>query len=95
MPDDDALSPATEAELVSALAHGLRFDERGKAHPQAAELTVRRSTCTGIWLSSISGKTTGMRLSVDDAARTANVLRRIVGKRLMYRGVAHTASKKS
>ena len=41
MPDDDTLTPATDAELVSALAHGLRFDERGKAHRQATDLTAR------------------------------------------------------
>ncbi len=41
MPDDDALTAATHAELVSALAYGLRFDERGKAHRQAVEVTAR------------------------------------------------------
>jgi hypothetical protein len=41
MPDDDRLTPATDAELVSALAYGLRFDERGRAHRLAAELTAR------------------------------------------------------
>ena len=41
MPDDEALTPATDAELVAALACGLRFDERGKAHRQATELTAR------------------------------------------------------
>jgi hypothetical protein len=41
MPDYETLTPATDAELVAALAHGLRFDERGKAHRQAAELTAR------------------------------------------------------
>ena len=37
MPDDDALTAATHAELVTALAYGLRFDERGKAHRQAVD----------------------------------------------------------
>jgi hypothetical protein len=41
VPDDDALSPATDAELVAALAHGRRFDERSKAHRRAAKLTAR------------------------------------------------------
>ena len=41
MPDDDTQTPATDAELVSALAYGLRFDGRGKAHRQATELTAR------------------------------------------------------
>lgn len=41
MPDDDALTPATDAELVTALAYGLRFDERGKAHRQATDLMAR------------------------------------------------------
>jgi hypothetical protein len=40
MPDDDALTAATYAELVSALAYGPRFDECGKAHRQATELTA-------------------------------------------------------
>jgi hypothetical protein len=33
MPDDDPLTPATDAELVAALAHGLRFDETGQGAP--------------------------------------------------------------
>jgi hypothetical protein len=37
MPDDDALTAATHAELVNALAYGLRFDERGKAHRNAVD----------------------------------------------------------
>lgn len=37
MSDDDALTAATHTELVTALAYGLRFDERGKAHRQASE----------------------------------------------------------
>jgi hypothetical protein len=41
MPDDDILTMASHAELVSALAYGLRFDERGKAHQQASELAAR------------------------------------------------------
>jgi hypothetical protein len=41
MSDDADLTRATDAELVTALAYALRFDERGKAHRQAAEVTAR------------------------------------------------------
>ena len=37
MPDDDALTPASRDDLVEALAYGLRFDERGKAHRRAVD----------------------------------------------------------
>ena len=37
MPDDDTLTPASRYDLVQALAYGLRFDERGKAHRQAVD----------------------------------------------------------
>jgi hypothetical protein len=41
MPDDDTLTPATPAELVSALAYGLRFGDRGKPHRQAVDSMVQ------------------------------------------------------
>jgi len=41
MPDDDPLTPVTRADLVQALAYGLRFDGRGKAHRRAADLTAQ------------------------------------------------------
>jgi hypothetical protein len=41
MPNDAPLAPATHAELVTALAYGLRFDERGKAHRYAVDLSAK------------------------------------------------------
>jgi hypothetical protein len=41
MPDEAPLAPATRDELVTALAYGLRFDERGKAHRQATEISAQ------------------------------------------------------
>ncbi len=38
---DHPLAPTSHAELVAALAYGLRFDQRGKATRTAAELTAR------------------------------------------------------
>jgi hypothetical protein len=35
------LIPATRDELLTALSYALRFDERGKAHRQASELTAQ------------------------------------------------------
>ena len=37
---DDTLTPATGAELITALVYGLRFDGRGKAHRHATELAA-------------------------------------------------------
>jgi hypothetical protein len=37
MPDVDALTPASHDDLVEALAYGLRFNERGKAHRRAVD----------------------------------------------------------
>jgi hypothetical protein len=41
MPNEPDLIPATREELVTALSYALRFDERGKAHRQASELTAQ------------------------------------------------------
>jgi hypothetical protein len=41
MPDDTPLAPTIHAELVTALAYRLRFDERGKAHRLAAEINAQ------------------------------------------------------
>jgi hypothetical protein len=41
MPDDATLTAATHAELVSALAYGLRFNERGKPHRHAMDDMAR------------------------------------------------------
>ena len=37
MSDDDALTPPSRDDVVEALAYGLRFDERGKAHRRAVD----------------------------------------------------------
>lgn len=41
MPDDPTLTPATPDELTAALSYALRFDERGKAHSRATDMTAR------------------------------------------------------
>jgi hypothetical protein len=42
MPDIPTdLIPASRDELLTALSYALRFDERGKAHRQASELTAQ------------------------------------------------------
>ncbi len=41
MSDDDPLTPASRDDLVQALAYGLRFDERGKAHRHAVDDMAR------------------------------------------------------
>ena len=40
MPEDDSLIAAAHAESVTALAHGLCFDERGKAHRRIVDRTA-------------------------------------------------------
>src|SRR5689334_18524265 len=39
--DEPELTPATRDELLTALSYALRFDERGKAHRRASEITAQ------------------------------------------------------
>jgi hypothetical protein len=41
MPDDVTLTAATRDELVTALSYALRFNESGKAHRHATEITAQ------------------------------------------------------